>query len=208
MCRTTDQLYASRTAISVAVLRAAHQLLDGEPKLLLDPLGMWRHTPGQQWRGEHRRRARPATAGAIRASPRTTRLIALQDRQGLRPDEPALAPAKYTVMHGGDRPLPDHPIALDSELDLASAEAVDDAPPREVRLRDRDTDVEATGSSSLPPSASMAARTNRSSEDVDIRHCAFALGPFEVGARVSVGRIGERPDRHGRAAMHDELYRR
>ena len=31
---------ASRTALGVATLRAAHQILDGEPKLLLDPIAM------------------------------------------------------------------------------------------------------------------------------------------------------------------------
>jgi len=35
-----DQLHASRTAIRVAVLRAAHQLLDGAPKILVDPVGI------------------------------------------------------------------------------------------------------------------------------------------------------------------------
>jgi methyltransferase (TIGR00027 family) len=34
------ELHASRTAISVAVLRAAHQLLDGEPKVLADPVAV------------------------------------------------------------------------------------------------------------------------------------------------------------------------
>lgn len=38
--RTMDELQASLTAIRVAVLRAAHQLLDGEPKILVDPIGI------------------------------------------------------------------------------------------------------------------------------------------------------------------------
>jgi methyltransferase (TIGR00027 family) len=35
-----SDLQASRSAIRVAVLRAAHQLLDGEPKILADPIGV------------------------------------------------------------------------------------------------------------------------------------------------------------------------
>lgn len=35
-----NQLQESRTAIRVAVLRAAHQVLDGEPKILVDPISI------------------------------------------------------------------------------------------------------------------------------------------------------------------------
>jgi methyltransferase (TIGR00027 family) len=35
-----DELQASRTAIGVAVLRAAHQLFDAEPKILVDPIAI------------------------------------------------------------------------------------------------------------------------------------------------------------------------
>ena len=35
-----NQLQESRTAIRVAVLRAAHQVLDAEPKILVDPISI------------------------------------------------------------------------------------------------------------------------------------------------------------------------
>jgi len=35
-----DKPNASQTAIRVATLRAAHQILDGEPKILVDPISI------------------------------------------------------------------------------------------------------------------------------------------------------------------------
>jgi hypothetical protein len=56
---------AGRTAIRVAVLRAAHRILDGEPKILADPIGVGLVPEASEaaLRADSRRLERPAEDG-------------------------------------------------------------------------------------------------------------------------------------------------
>lgn len=101
---------------------------------------------GGQWRGAHRRRARPrprlgrfARATELRASSRSKTAIVL----GLT-NPPVIEQNTPSCMEEiGLCRIARLPSVL--KMDLASAEAVDDPPPREVRLRNRGKDVEAAG---------------------------------------------------------------